>query len=152
VSGLATDGPSQVFFCVADGVGSWRQYGVDPRLFAHRLVKNAERVVLSDAQQRSLLNDAGWAASGNGMAGRFSSRYVRALQMDVLLVDQQPIHPLDVLVDAWNLTNAEKVTGSSTICVATIDKSMNQLSYSNIGDCGLMVVRHIDSETAGYMR
>lgn len=42
--------------------------------------------------------------------------------------------------------------GSSTILVATLDKKLNQLSYSNIGDCGLMVVRHIDSETAGYMR
>lgn len=35
---------------------------------------------------------------------------------------------------------------------ATLDKKLNQLSYSNIGDCGLMVIRHIDSETAGYMR
>lgn len=24
--------------------------------------------------------------------------------------------------------------------------------YSNLGDCGLMVLRHIDSETAGYLR
>ena len=28
---------SQVYLCVADGVGSWRQYGVDPRQFSHRL-------------------------------------------------------------------------------------------------------------------
>jgi protein phosphatase PTC7 len=62
------------------------------------------------------------------------------------------IHPLDVILDAWNLTLSEGVQGSSTICVATLDKKLNQLSYSNIGDCGLMVVRHIDSETAGYMR
>lgn len=26
-----------VYLCVADGVGSWRQYGVDPRDFSHRL-------------------------------------------------------------------------------------------------------------------
>jgi hypothetical protein len=25
-----------VYLCVADGVGSWRQYGVDPRNFSHR--------------------------------------------------------------------------------------------------------------------
>ena len=41
------------------------------------------------------------------------------------------------------------VNGSSTMCVATLDKKLNQLSYSNIGDCGLIVIRHIDSETAG---
>jgi len=27
---------SQAFICVADGVGSWRQYDVDPRQFSHR--------------------------------------------------------------------------------------------------------------------
>jgi CBS domain-containing protein len=28
--------PSQVYFCVADGVGSWRQYGIDPREYSHK--------------------------------------------------------------------------------------------------------------------
>jgi hypothetical protein len=28
----------QTYLCVADGVGSWRQYGVDPRLYSHRSV------------------------------------------------------------------------------------------------------------------
>ena len=64
----------------------------------------------------------------------------------------EPIHPLDVIIDAWNSTTHEEINGSSTICVATFDHSRNQLSYSNLGDCGLIVVRHIDSETAGYMR
>ena len=90
------------------------------------------------------------------------------------------IHPLDIITTAWHMTSSAEVTGSSTICVvssclscakyssspihsitcsplcipsqATLDKKLNQLSYSNIGDCGLMVIRHIDSETAGYMR
>ena len=26
----------QQYLCVADGVGSWRQYGIDPRLFSHK--------------------------------------------------------------------------------------------------------------------
>lgn len=28
--------PSQVFIAVADGVGSWRQYGIDPREYSHK--------------------------------------------------------------------------------------------------------------------
>ena len=89
------------------------------------------------------------------------------------VLDHDPIHPLDVIVDAWNLTNLDKITGSrlvrrngiaiipyycfsfffvSTMCVATMDHKLNQLMYANIGDCGLIVIRHIDSETAGYMR
>jgi protein phosphatase PTC7 len=47
---------------------------------------------------------------------------------------------------------AQQIEGSSTICIATIDYNLNQLLYSNLGDCGLMVLRHIDSETAGYLR
>ena len=66
--------------------------------------------------------------------------------------DIAPIHPLDVIVDAWNLTTIQEVVGSSTICVATLDRKLGQLAYSNVGDCGLMVIRHIDSGTAGYMR
>lgn len=27
---------SHIYLCVADGVGSWRQYGVDPRAYSHR--------------------------------------------------------------------------------------------------------------------
>lgn len=51
-----------------------------------------------------------------------------------------PVHPLDVILDAWNMTNNEGIVGSSTICVATLNKKLSQLSYSNIGDCGLLVV------------
>ena len=119
----------QVYLCVADGVGSWRQYDVDPREFSHRLVANARRVIETDAEQRRATQD---------MALEDSSR--------------QPIHPLDVVIDAWNQTCNDKVTGSSTVCVATLDAKLNQLLYTNLGDCGLMVLRHIDSEIAGYMR
>ena len=55
-------------------------------------------------------------------------------------VDLDPVHPLDVMMDAWNMTNSECVVGSSTICIATLDKKLGQLSYSNVGDCGLLVV------------
>lgn len=83
----------------------------------------------SDALQRELL-----AASGFG---------------GETLLNHEPIHPIDVIMDAWYMTTSERVCGSSTVCVATVDYTSNQLSYSNIGDCGLMILRHIDSETAG---
>lgn len=126
---------TQTYLCVADGVGSWRQYGVDPRQFAHTLVQNAKRVIESDAVQRNVLGGSAFENSA-GLG----------------LFEQEPIHPLDVIMDAWHITTSDKIVGSSTICLATIDNKLNQLSYSNLGDCGLMVLRHIDSETAGYMR
>lgn len=124
----ASSEPNSLYLCVADGVGSWRQYNVDPRLYSHRLVEHARKVIESDYVHRALIRHSPFES------------------------DLDPIHPLDVILDAWNLTTSEEVPGSSTICVATLDKKLNQLSYSNVGDCGLMVVRHIDSETAGYMR
>lgn len=134
VAGIPATEPSQVYLCVADGVGSWRQYGVDPRRFADKLVRNAQGIIQSDVEQRRLLSETGWGVGGLGGG------------------DQGPVHPLDVVYDAWNMTLSEKVNGSSTICVATLDLRLSQLSYANIGDCGLMVIRHIDSDIAGYMR
>lgn len=58
----------------------------------------------------------------------------------------------DAILDSWNSTLSNHVVGSSTICVATIDTTLNQLSYSNLGDGGLMVVRHTGSGTAGFVK
>ena len=126
---LSSYSSEQVYLCAADGVGSWRQYGIDPRQFSHRLVENARTVIEADAEHRRAVRDF---VAGDS--------------------PEQPIHPLDVVIDAWTQTCNEKITGSSTICVATLDAKLNQLLYTNLGDCGLMVIRHIDSEIAGYMR
>lgn len=45
-----------------------------------------------------------------------------------------------------------QVVGSSTACIAALDYDLEQLTFSNIGDCGVVVLRHIDSDVAGYMR
>lgn len=113
------ESPSEghIYLCVADGVGSWREYGVDPRNFSHALVEHAKARI-------------------HTLDGAFPA----------------PLHPLDIMIDAWTATVEAKVLGSSTLCIASLDTKANQLEYSNIGDCGLMVVRHIDSERAGYMR
>jgi hypothetical protein len=76
----STDGlQSQVYLCVADGVGSWRQYGVDPRQFSHRLVENARRVVEIDARNREELTHT--SALFSSITPDFQS-------------DEDPIHPL----------------------------------------------------------
>eukprot|EP00598_Pedospumella_elongata_P000750 CAMPEP_0184970654 /NCGR_PEP_ID=MMETSP1098-20130426/3044_1 /TAXON_ID=89044 /ORGANISM="Spumella elongata, Strain CCAP 955/1" /LENGTH=570 /DNA_ID=CAMNT_0027492613 /DNA_START=288 /DNA_END=2000 /DNA_ORIENTATION=+ len=127
VSPTLSTSSSHIYLCVADGVGSWRQFGVDPRAYSHRLVENARKVIESDMQHRELIRH---------------SPFDR---------DLDAVHPLDVIMDAWNMTNSEGVVGSSTICVATLDRKLGQLSYSNIGDCGLLVIRHIDNAQVGYL-
>jgi protein phosphatase PTC7 len=121
-----------VYVGVADGVGDWRQYDVDPKEFSHSLVRNAERIVKMDSEHRA------WSSSvGVGFTVALGIR------------EQEAIHPLDVIIDAWTATLSENVVGSSTLCVATLDDNTNTLSYSNIGDSGVMVVRRIDPLMAG---
>ena len=47
---------------VADGVGGWRAYGVDPGLFSNNLMRNRERLVkagfFSNSQPKALLEQA----------------------------------------------------------------------------------------------
>ncbi|CAM9445426.1 unnamed protein product [Chrysoparadoxa australica] len=107
---------------VADGVGSWRSVGVDPRNFSRSLMRWAESYILSMAP--------------------------RPGENELVM----PPKPHQVLSAAWEMTLAEGVVGSSTACVATLDYELDQLTFSNIGDNGVVVLRHIDSDVAGYMR
>lgn len=107
---------------VADGVGSWRACGVDPRNFPQRLMHWAQQSILTSAPQ----------------ATDFEA--------------PTPPKPHQVLSAAWEMTVADKVVGSSTACIATLDYELDQLTFSNIGDNGVVILRHIDSDVAGYMR
>ncbi|CAN0030097.1 unnamed protein product [Ectocarpus fasciculatus] len=114
---------------LADGVGSWRRVGVDPREFSHRLMHWAREYIVS-------------MSPGSGIGGEG-------------VTSPPPPKPHEVLMAAWEYTIGEKaslVVGSSTACVAALDYDLEQLSFSNIGDCGVVVLRHIDSDVAGYMR
>ena len=111
---------------VADGVGSWRQYGVDPREFPHLLMKEC----------RNILQEAASDARRN----RGHDKFNRA------------IAPSEVLAQAYDRVKVENVIGSSTACVALFDGIRHQLHFSNLGDSGIIVLRHIDSEVAGSLK
>jgi protein phosphatase PTC7 len=112
------------YFGVADGVGSWREYGVDPGEFSQRLMDECE----------NCLNEA----SRNGAVDGHKFRQV--------------IPPSQVLAQAYERVKAENIVGSSTACVALFDSIRHQLHFSNLGDSGLIVLRHIDSNVAGSLK
>jgi protein phosphatase PTC7 len=141
--------PSQVYLCVADGVGSWAEYGIDPREYSHALVANAKKVIESDFVHRSLI---GSSPFDRGYSFLCISVLSSVFVVFPLTLDLSSVHPLDIILDAWNLTTSEGIQGSATLCIATLDKQLNQLSYSNIGDCGLMVVRRFYNEARGSLR
>ena len=113
------------YFGVADGVGSWRQYGVDPRLFSHKLMEECENILLEACHRDK---DIG--------GGKF----------------RRVIPPADIIAQAYERVKAENIIGSSTACVALFDCVRHQLHFSNLGDSGIIVLRHIDSDIAGTLK
>ena len=109
---------------VADGVGSWREYGVDPRDFSHKLMAECTNI-LAEATSNAAL----------------SARKFRRM-----------ISPAELLAQAYERVKAENVIGSTTACVALFDNVRHQLHFSNLGDSGIIVLRHIDSDVAGSLK
>jgi protein phosphatase PTC7 len=113
------------YFGVADGVGSWREYGVNPKEFSHKLMEECENILLEACHRTK---DQG--------GGKF----------------RRVISPADVLAQAYERVKAENIIGSSTACVALFDCVRHQLHFSNLGDSGIIVLRHIDSDVAGTLK
>jgi protein phosphatase PTC7 len=109
---------------VADGVGSWREYGVDPRDFSHKLMEECANILVE-------------ATSNATLGGRKFRRM---------------ISPAELLAQAYERVKAENVIGSTTACVALFDNVRHQLHFSNLGDSGIIVLRHIDSDVAGSLK
>ncbi len=118
---LHENGDEATYIGIADGVGSWREHGVDPRQYSHRLMELAEE-------------------------------FIKAMAPKAPNLMTPIVRPLDVLSSAWEAIIKEKVVGSCTACIATLDNELNQLSFCNVGDNGILIMRHIDSDIAGYMR
>merc|ERR1719424_2026262 len=47
------------------------------------------------------------------------------------------------------MVQREQVVGSTTACIVTLDHESNQLQYANIGDSGVIILRHIQADLAG---
>ena len=109
---------------VADGVGSWAEYGVDPRLFSHRLMEECE-AVLDEVTSSSPSSDP----QHHGL-----------------------VAPVEILAQAYQRVKAADIIGSCTACVGLVDHVRHQLHFSNLGDSGIIVLRHIDSDVAGSLK
>jgi len=62
------------------------------------------------------------------------------------------ISPAELLAQSYESTKKANVIGSSTACVALFDSVHHQLHFSNIGDSGIIVLRHIDSDVASALQ
>lgn len=137
------------YMCVADGVGGWREYGIDPRLYAYTLVEHAKKSMLNGM----LSNDTNTKPKSEN-----ETVTMRAKHPDLIITEawesteQYCIQTENMINSGHSGPEIRKIQGSSTLCIATIDLDNKQLEYSNIGDSGLMVLRRIGSDRASYSR
>jgi len=103
---------------------------VDPRLFSQRLIDECRNIL----SEFSASNAAGLKAKNS------EGKYRRAWS------------PAELLDEAYTRVKAANVIGSSTACVAFFDSARHQLHFSNLGDSGIIVLRHIDSNIAGSLK
>jgi protein phosphatase PTC7 len=115
-----------LYMGIADGVGSWREYDVDPRLFSRALMHECEQILIEAEQATSADPE------------HDKSRHILA--------------PAEIMAQAYERVKARNVIGSTTACVALFDGIRHQLHFSNLGDSGIIVLRHIDSDVAGSLK
>lgn len=114
-----------LYMGVADGVGSWREYGVDPRDFSHKLMGGCEDI-LKEVSSECVTTGSKKSCS--------------------------LISPAELLAQSYERAKEANVIGSSTACVALFDSVHHQLHFSNIGDSGIIVLRHIDSHVTSALQ
>uniref|UniRef100_A0A5S6QRK8 Protein phosphatase n=1 Tax=Trichuris muris TaxID=70415 RepID=A0A5S6QRK8_TRIMR len=103
---------------VADGVGGWRSYGVDPSRFARSLMSTCAYLVTKGQfipQLPAELMAASYQALRNGYCS------------DQCLSRSQ---------------RRSAIVGSSTACIVVLDRSSSQLYAANLGDSGFLLMRN----------
>jgi hypothetical protein len=116
---------------VADGVGGWSEYGVDPSIVSYQIMQNYKSIFV------------------NGSKGESDDGKEKLMDVeDQTKIDEELPLPKRVLVEAYNqlFTQRQVEAGSTTACVVTLDNSL-RLSYANLGDSGFLVVRPSTGES-----
>lgn len=63
----------------------------------------------------------------------------------------EPPSPYEALGAAWAKVTNEKVVGSATACIVSLDQRLNQLTYANLGDSGVIILRHMSPQVYIYI-
>ncbi len=115
-------------------VGSWREYNIDPREFSHSLMQECDNILRENE------------------ADKKCSKKVRKKLSSDDEKSRKMLTPAEVLGKAFERVKADNILGSSTACIAMFDEIRHQLHFSNLGDSGIIVLRHIDSDVAGALK
>ena len=126
---------------IADGVGGWNEYGIDPSLFSNELMKNALQII-SNLAQKELIKE-------NEMNSNYNYKDEIAQSNEKCLIEEnqgkkveivpnvfhypQLRNPKEILIEAHSIC---KFYGSATAILTTIN--FNQVNTVVMGDCRLL--------------
>lgn len=119
------------FLCygISDGVGGWRSHGVDAAKFSFELLKNVQNLYKLNENMKILLEKS---AISNNPIKKSQNTTQNMLK-----------NPIQVLSRAYNqLTAIPDIIGSATATLLAIDKLDKKLYACNLGDSGILVIRH----------
>ncbi|KAF8767774.1 Protein phosphatase PTC7 like protein [Argiope bruennichi] len=119
---------------VADGVGGWRNYGIDPSLFSYTLMETCERLlILYTGESRG--GFGGWRNYGIDPS-LFSYTLMETCERLVVSGRFNPRNPGHLIAASYYelLENKEQILGSSTACVVVLNKTDQMLYTANMGD------------------
>ena len=121
----------QVVVGMADGVGSWRQKGIDPSRFSRSLMRHLEATVMGESENGGIFGR--WALTNNSSSPL-----------------NTPIAAGELMKQAfWRLVRGyqhgkEQPFGSSTAVVISLNKADGALDTANLGDSGFLLIRDGD--------
>jgi serine/threonine protein phosphatase PrpC len=140
---------------VADGVGGWHSYGIDPSKFSFNLMKTCKRIVEQDftlpQQQRTAPPSSSTATSQSKKpsVNRSSNKKSSAAKhFQNNMPQQAEINsktPLNLLEESYRTLlenkNSNLLVGSSTACILIFHHETSLLHTCNLGDSGFVIVR-----------
>ncbi len=100
---------------IADGVGGWREIGVDPSIFSSNLMKQCKRMV--DLEQKAFSDTQN-------------------------INTKTPLTILSGAYDSLVESKDPKLVGSSTACLLVFNRDTRRVYAANLGDSGFVVVRN----------
>lgn len=126
----------QYYIClgVADGVGGWRNYGIDPSLFSSALMENCKNLI-----EQGLLNDPSpIEIMKEGYHEIFENKEPLFGMVKQLVKNFQNDFEFLIII---NFHDVSYLSGSTTACIAVLDKKNSLLHSANLGDSGFLVIR-----------
>jgi protein phosphatase PTC7 len=136
---------------VADGVGGWHSYGIDPSKFSFNLMKTCKRIVeqdftLPDTQTNTGAANASTTSANNTTRSKKSSRNnQRQFHKQQQEAEINSKTPLNLLEESYRTLlenkNSNLLVGSSTACILIFHHETSLLHTCNLGDSGFVIVR-----------